>query len=91
MVMKKQDENSVHLADFKARLSQYIRTVRRGVSLTLLDRQTPVAKVVPLAEGGGRMTVRPATLNPVDLELPPPLKARVDIVRYVAEERQGYR
>jgi prevent-host-death family protein len=39
--------NKVGIADLKARLSEHLRRVRRGQTLTVLDRETPVARIVP--------------------------------------------
>ena len=43
MVMK-----TVGIADLKARLSEYLKSVRKGRTLTVLDRDTPVAQIVPI-------------------------------------------
>src|SRR5207247_2165703 len=45
MVMKQ-----VRIADLKARLSEYLRAVRRGETIAVLDRDTPVAQIVPIRE-----------------------------------------
>jgi len=37
---------NVRIADLKARLSEYLRRVRRGDVLTVLDRKTPIARIV---------------------------------------------
>ena len=37
----------VRIADLKARLSEHLRSVRKGATLTVLDRDTPVARIVP--------------------------------------------
>ena len=79
------------MADFKAHLSRYIRDVRQGHPITLLDRQTPVAQVVPYPGKSNQLTVRPALRQPRQVKLPPPLGKDVDVVRYAAEERQRYR
>lgn len=39
--------NQVKIADFKARLSGYLRMVRRGEEVVVTDRSTPVARVLP--------------------------------------------
>ena len=52
-VMKK-----VKIAELKARLSEHLRRVRRGHSLVVLDRDTPVAKLVPHTEGDEPLTFR---------------------------------
>lgn len=38
---------TVRIAELKARLSQYLRRVRRGHPITILDRDTPIARIVP--------------------------------------------
>jgi len=57
--MKETKPHRVGIAAFKARLSAYLRGVRRGEAITLYDRNMPVARVVPVepeggAGGGGR-------------------------------------
>lgn len=39
----------VGIADLKARLSEHLRSVRNGGTLTVLDRDTPIARIVPYA------------------------------------------
>jgi antitoxin (DNA-binding transcriptional repressor) of toxin-antitoxin stability system len=68
--------------------------VRRGHTLTILDRDTPVARVVPIEVAGGLLQVRePARrhASPADVPLPPPLDLPVDILELLHEERQGSR
>lgn len=83
----------VRIAELKARLSEYLRSVRRGRSITVLDRDTPVARLVPYIardllqvreprEPGGSIH---------DVELPPPLPIDFDVVELLLEERQGER
>jgi prevent-host-death family protein len=40
----------VNIAELKAHLSEHLRRVRRGGSVLVLDRQTPVARIVPVEE-----------------------------------------
>lgn len=46
----------VKIADLKNNLSRHLARVRRGGELTVLDRDTPVARIVPFthAEAGGK-------------------------------------
>ena len=81
----------VKVAVLKAKLSEYLRRVRRGHSVTVLDRDTPIARIVPYApEAAGLVIRRPAAgigkLSQVPL--PPPLEADIDIVALLMEERQ---
>ena len=52
----------VKIADLKNNLSRHLARVRRGGEITVFDRDTPVARIVPFThtEGGGnRATERP--------------------------------
>lgn len=63
--------NSVRIADLKARLSEHLRAVRRGRTLTVLDRDTPIARIVPYDESEP-LRMRRATRKPRELALPAP-------------------
>ncbi len=88
MVMK-----YVKIAELKARLSQYLRYVRTGREVTVLDRETPVARLTPIASGLPLRIREPLkryrTLTSVPLPKPLPLDG--DIVDLLLEERQGER
>jgi len=83
----------VRIADFKARLSEHLRYVRRGHGVTILDRDTPVAQVLPLDQGGGLTVRAPLEGHAVlkDVPLPPPLRFQRDPLALLREERQGER
>jgi prevent-host-death family protein len=51
--------SDVGIAELKARLSEHLRTVRNGGTLTVLDRDTPIARIVPYAAPG--LEIRKAT------------------------------
>jgi hypothetical protein len=38
---------SVRIADLKSRISEHLRKVRAGWSMTIFDRDTPIARIVP--------------------------------------------
>ena len=81
----------VKIADLKARLSEHLRRVRRGHSVVVLDRDKPVAKVVPYTEGDEPLKVRAPLGKYPSLQkvpLPPPLRLDIDIVSLLLEERQ---
>ena len=67
--------SKVGIADLKARLSEHLRKVRKGQTLVVLDRDTPVARIVPYGPESP-LAVRRATRKPGDLRLrrrhPPP-------------------
>lgn len=83
----------VGIAALKSRLSEYLRAVRRGETIAVMDRQTPVAQIVPV---GPRAVLRirkpaPGTPAPNRVPLPKPLNLKVDVVDLLLEERQGHR
>jgi len=84
--MKTNGEPTVKIAAFKARLSHYLRMVRRGETVILLDRETPIAKVEPVRREW--LPSRQPTLAARDVKLPPPLRARVDSLRILQELRR---
>jgi prevent-host-death family protein len=85
----------VRIADLKAHLSEHLRTVRRGQRLTVLDRDTPVAEIVPYERGRAEtLTVsrHKARGTPTGRVPLPPLprtgrKLKRDIVEVLLEER----
>lgn len=83
----------VRIAELKARLSEYLRAVRRGETIVVLDRETPVAQIVPVRERPALRVRKPApgTPPPNRVRLPKPAKLDVDVVQLLLEERQGYR
>jgi antitoxin (DNA-binding transcriptional repressor) of toxin-antitoxin stability system len=84
----------IRIADLKSRLSEHLRKVRAGSSLTILDRDTPIARIVPWKAGKGSLKVRaplPGAPKLQRVPLPPPLRLRGDVVKLLLEERQGDR
>ena len=87
---------TVRIADLKARLSEYLRAVRRGESIAVFDRDTPVAQIVPIRDRATVRVRKPARGAPRPGQIPAarPLnlkKAQVDIVELLLEERQSHR
>ena len=76
--------SDVRIADLKARLSEHLRTVRNGETVTVLDRDTPVARIVPYA--AQPLEIRKATRRLRDLKLPPRPSKRTDSVALVLVE-----
>lgn len=77
---------TVGIAELKAHLSSYLRSVRRGRDLVVLDRGTPVARIV--APGPGTpLAVQPPARSLRSVKLPPPPRRRVDSLAALREER----
>jgi prevent-host-death family protein len=78
--------SEVRIADLKARLSEYLRSVRSGNSLTVLDRDTPVARIVPYAPPP--LEIRKASRRLRDLKPPPKPSKHTDSVAVLIEDRR---
>jgi prevent-host-death family protein len=78
--------SDVRIADLKARLSEHLRSVRNGGTLTVLDRDTPVARIVPYAAHS--LEIRKAQRRVRDLKLPPKPAERTDSVAVLLEDRR---
>jgi prevent-host-death family protein len=78
--------SNVRIADLKARLSEHLRSVRNGNTVTVLDRDTPVARIVPYTTQP--LDIRKATRRLRDLKLPPKPAKRTDSVAVLMEDRR---
>jgi prevent-host-death family protein len=78
--------SDVGIADLKARLSEHLRSVRNGGTLTVLDRDTPIARIVPYA--AQPLEIRKARRRLRDLKLPPKPAKRTDSVTLIVEDRR---
>jgi len=83
----------VRIAELKSHLSEHLRAVRRGQTITVLDRETPIAQIVPIPQRPKITIIKPAPGAPPfnKIPLPPPLKTDIDIVDLLMEERQNWR
>jgi prevent-host-death family protein len=75
----------VGIADLKARLSEHLKAVRKGRTITVLDRDTPIARIVPCAEGP--LEVRRATRRPGSVPLPSPPSKPTDSLSLLLADR----
>ncbi len=75
----------VGIADLKAKLSEHLSSVRQGRTVTVLDRGTPIARIVPY--GAEPLEVRKATRRPKDLALPPAPASATDSLAVLLEDR----
>ena len=76
----------VGIAELKARLSEHLKSVRKGRTLTVLDRDTPVARIVPYAVDP--VEVRRASRRLRDLKLPPPPARPTDSLTILLDDRR---
>jgi prevent-host-death family protein len=76
----------IGIAELKARLSEHLRSVRKGRTLTVFDRDTPVARIVPYT--AEPLEIRRATRRPRDLKLPPPPSRSTDSLAILLDDRR---
>ena len=82
---------TTRIAELKARLSHFVALARGGERVVVYDRDTPVAEILPFASGPHRLTVagpKPGGRKIHQVPLPPPLRAGVDIVEFLREDRE---
>ena len=80
---------TVKVSELKARLSGYLAQVRRGATVTVCDRRTPIARLVPFEGDAGGLEVR----EPVDVRGLPAatriaLRRDVDVVALLRADRE---
>jgi prevent-host-death family protein len=74
---------TVGIADLKARLSEHLRMVRRGRTLTVVDRDRPVAVLSPIESGA--LDVRRATRRAADLPKARPIRGTDSVAVLLAD------
>lgn len=81
---------TVTIAELRNRLSEYLRAVRSGETVLVLNRDQPVARILPAESAPPPLEVRPPLPGspPVGLiPRPSPLPLTRDVVDYLLEER----
>lgn len=86
---------SAQVAELKARLSHFLRLVRKGEEVVVLDRRQPIAKLVRFsADDHIRLAIRRAEKDPAllaKLRFEPLRDKRIDSLSFLLEERQNHR
>jgi antitoxin (DNA-binding transcriptional repressor) of toxin-antitoxin stability system len=78
--------NEVGIAGLKAHLSEHLRKVRNGETVTILDRDTPIAQIAPV-NADAALEMQKATRKPADLPPSPPLSTSTDSLSVLLEDR----
>jgi len=86
-----QSRPPLRVAELKARLSHYLHVVRAGRSLTVYDRDTPVARLIPMTPGPGDLPSVKPSRRLRDVHLPPPPRRPVSSAAALREERRDRR
>lgn len=91
VTMSKKPGKTVMVAELKAHLSAYLHAARAGHEVTVCDRDTPVARLVPVDAPDEPLVVRLPARSLRDVKLPRPLRRTVDSLAALLEERQSSR
>jgi prevent-host-death family protein len=80
---------SANVSDLKAKLSAYLAVVRRGGTVLVYDRSTPIARLVPFQEEQDDLVLVEPTGTPADLKRIKPVspKKRIDLDKILREMR----
>lgn len=82
----------IGVAELKGKLSEYLRTVRKGGEVVIKDRETPIARLVPYAESRARLETIPPTMPLKELDKLPFFQPKGlkpgDLEEALREERQ---
>ncbi|MBI4600406.1 MAG: type II toxin-antitoxin system Phd/YefM family antitoxin [Planctomycetes bacterium] len=80
---------SAKVSELKARLSAYLAEVRRGGMVVVLDRNTPIARIVPYEEQVEKFRIEEPGRPKSDLKRVHGVRPRrpVDVVRLLREDR----
>ena len=77
----------VRIADLKARLSEHLKHVRGGHTVTVLDRETPIARIVPYT--AETLEVRRATRSHASWRIPPVSRTPTDSLAVLLDDRRS--
>lgn len=84
-------KNTANVAEIKAQFSRFLRQVADGETVTVTNRDRPVARLVPAAEGKDFLRVRKPLKNPAGLssllDLPPVKGRRTESLKVLLEDR----
>jgi prevent-host-death family protein len=83
----------VGVADLKAKLSEYLRIARKGGEVVVMDRDQPVARLVPYAATQKLQVREPLRRykNLGEIPLPPPANLDIDAVDLLIDDRRKER
>ncbi|MDA2923400.1 type II toxin-antitoxin system prevent-host-death family antitoxin [Acidobacteria bacterium AH-259-L09] len=77
------------ISELKARLSSYLAAVRKGETVIVCDRQTPIARLIPYGREEDSLQIREPSRRAGELKMRRGvrLQKRVDVVKLLREDR----
>jgi prevent-host-death family protein len=81
--------SNAKISELKAKLSAYLADVRRGKTVTVYDRNTPIARLVPINGDNDDLVILDETSPPADLKRIKGVRPRkpVDVGKLLRELR----
>jgi prevent-host-death family protein len=80
----------VLISELKSHLSEHLRAVQGGEPIIVMDRKTPIARIVAYDSTVQGIVIRkPKPGAPLvrDIPMPPPVELKVDLMKVLEEER----
>ncbi len=79
----------VMVSELKAKLSAYLSEVRKGETVVVCDRKTPVARLIPYAQAPDELGVEEPVITDREPAWPKPvqLRKKVNVVKLLREDR----
>jgi prevent-host-death family protein len=73
----------------KAKLSAYLAAVRKGETVVVYDRKTPVARLIPYAQAPDELGIEEPVITDPAPAWPQPvqLRKKIDVVKLLREDR----
>lgn len=83
--------SNVKISELKAKLSKYLRMVKKGGEVIVMDRETPVAKILPYVVDKSDFTIIPPKYGPERLRNLPKLRRKIDfdpVAEFIADREE---
>ena len=77
------------VSELKAQLSAYLSAVRKGETVVVCDRKTPVARLIPYTQAPDELGIEEPVITDPVLVWPKPVRLRkkIDVVKLLREDR----
>ncbi len=77
------------VSELKAKLSAYLSAVRKGETVVVCDRKTPVARLIPYAQAPDELGIEEPVITDRGPAWPKPVRLRkkIDVVKLLREDR----
>ena len=77
------------VSELKAKLSAYLAAVRKGETVVVYDRKTPVARLIPYAQAPDELGIEEPVITDPAPAWPQPvqLRKKIDVVKLLREDR----